>query len=56
MGMEPQSFMSFAHPETMKILLSTLFFLAKTLRRQEFTGLAPLRRSRLCEKGFPSGW
>ena len=47
---EPQSLMSFAHPETMKMPLWGPFFLAKALRRQEFTGLAPLRPSRLCER------
>jgi hypothetical protein len=49
--------MNFVHPETMKILLSTLFFLAKTLRRQQFMGLAPLRPSHLRrEKGFAFEW
>jgi len=32
------------------MLLWGPFFLAKALRRQEFTGLAPLRPSRLCER------
>jgi hypothetical protein len=52
-----QSIMNFVHPETTEMLLSMVFFLAKTLRRQEFTGLAPLRPSRLRrEKEFPSKW
>ncbi len=45
--------MSFAHPETMKMTLSGPFFLAKTLRCQEFTSSPSLRTSRLCETGFP---
>jgi hypothetical protein len=57
--------MSSAHPETMKIQWRSGHFeartripfsLAKTLRRQEFTGLAPLRPSRLCKEEFPSKW
>jgi len=46
----PQSLMSFAHPETMKMPLWGPFFLAKALRPQECTGLAPLGPSRLCER------
>ncbi len=45
--------MNFVHPGTMKILLSTLFFLARALKRQGLMGPAPSRPSRLCEKESP---